>query len=136
MRDVSPAVRLFVRAFLAAFLIAGVAGVEAWPFSGFRLFSHVRSERVRGWQATVVDAAGVESPVRFWTMPVALRGLPHIADGFASLDGDRRRSVCRAWAESAAPAGREVVEVRLYATSERLTEPGSWRRELRHTCAL
>jgi hypothetical protein len=132
LRDVSPAVRLFVRGFLAAFLVAGLAGVEAWPFTGFRLFSHVRSEQVRGWQATTVDRSGVESPVRSSTMPIAYRGLQHVADGFAGLDGAGRLAVCRAWAGSAA----DVVEVRLYTTTERLTEPGSWRRELRHTCDL
>lgn len=134
MRDVSPAVRLFVRGFLAAFLLAGLAGVEAWPLTGFQLFSHARSERVRGWQVTTVDASGVESAVPYWTLPMSLRSMQHVADGFARLDDGRRLAVCRAWAESA--GSPDIVEVRLYATSERLTEPGSWRRQLRHRCEL
>ena len=36
-------IRVFVWIFLAAFMICGAAGIEAWPLTGFRLFSHLRT---------------------------------------------------------------------------------------------
>src|SRR5206468_2883631 len=34
----------FVSLFLTAFVVCGVVGIEAWPLTGWRLFSHVRTE--------------------------------------------------------------------------------------------
>ncbi|HKZ75754.1 MAG TPA: hypothetical protein VJ259_03740 [Actinomycetota bacterium] len=47
--DVPLRIRAVVAVFLSAFLVCGLAGVEAWPLSGFRLFSHLRTDRPEGW---------------------------------------------------------------------------------------
>ena len=112
------------------FALTGLLGIEAWPFSGFRLFSQVRTETVASWEVTTVDAAGVERPVRMdghsWL---------HVAAGMARLPEKERMAVCRAWASPAAIGS--VVEVRVYRTWApiRGSAPPP-RRELRASCRL
>ena len=121
--DVRPSTRVFVWCFLAAFAVAGAVGIEAWPFSGFRLFSHVRTGEVAGWEVAAVDAAGAERPVR-------LEGQSwlHVAAGMAELPERQRREVCWAWAPGA-------PEVRVYRTWTPLDgDGGPPRRELRASC--
>src|SRR6266511_3523031 len=55
---VAPWARRFVWAFLAAFVIAGVFGIEAWPLTGWRLFADARTAKQVSWQGVTVDAAG------------------------------------------------------------------------------
>jgi hypothetical protein len=131
---VRPAVKGFVVAFLAAFLVCGLVGLEVFPFTGWRLFSRVRTEHVAGWQAVAVDATGAERDVPFGDLPAAYRSWTHVASGLAALPEAERQAVCRAWAAGAASRGVAVAEVRVYATWESLAVPGSFRRELRHTC--
>ena len=41
---VQPWARPFVTTLLGAFVLCGLFGIEAWPLSGFRLFSAPRSD--------------------------------------------------------------------------------------------
>ena len=132
-----PSTRAFVWGFLAVFALTGLLGIEAWPFSGFRLFSQTRTDTVAGWDATTVDASGVERPVEFhghsWI---------HVAEGMAGLADKERMAVCRAWASAGAVGA--VVEVRVYRTWTPLAsisgagggDGGPPRRELRASCVL
>jgi hypothetical protein len=123
---VRPSTRFFVWAFLAVFAVCGLAGIEAWPFSGFRLFSHVRTDQVAGWEVMAVDRDGGERPV-----VVGDRSWLHVAAGMEDLPDDERLAVCRAWVPGA------HVEVRVYRTWRPIDGGGSEpRRELRATCRL
>ena len=47
--------RRFVAAYLAVFLVCGLAGFEAWPLTGWRLFADARPARQPGFQAVTVE---------------------------------------------------------------------------------
>ena len=120
-----PSTRAFVWAFLALFALCGLAGIEAWPFSGFRLFSHVRTDQVAGWEVTLVDGSGAERPA-----PLGAGSWLHVAAGMERLPDAERLAVCRAWARGAG------VEVRVYRTWSPIDGGSPPRRELRAMCRL
>jgi hypothetical protein len=108
--------RWFVGAYLTLFVVCGVAGLEAWPLTGWRLFADARQARQPGFQAVTVDRAGRETPIPFRDLPAGYRGQVQVLKGFAGLPPARQAAVCQAWAEAVADRGGEVAEVRIYQT--------------------
>src|ERR671930_995812 len=92
--------RWFVWTFLTAFVVCGTVGIEAWPLSGFRLFSHLRSPHQTTWQAYAV-AGGRESRVPFNRLPAGDRGFTLLMKTFGSLSRERQLATCRTWAREA-----------------------------------
>jgi hypothetical protein len=139
---VGPGVRALVAVFLSVFVVCGLLQVEAWPFSGWQLFSHVRTAEIQGWLATGVGPDGIERPIPFGSFAAGHRGELGVLKGFDGLSPADRRDVCRAWADEMTRIGAEVVEIRIYATAvptrdqagERTVGGGS--RDLRHVCPL
>jgi hypothetical protein len=131
--------RWFVAAYLAAFVVCGLAGFEAWPLTGWRLFADARQARQPGFQAVTVDRAGRETPIPFRDLPAGYQGDVQVLKGFADLPADRQAAVCRAWAEAVRDRGGEVAAVRIYQTvtdvSARVGDRGAPpERTLRFTC--
>jgi hypothetical protein len=108
--------RRFVAAYLAAFLLCGLVGVEAWPLTGWRLFADARPARQPGFQAVTVDPAGRETPIPFAALPAGFHGNVQVLKGFAGLPDDRKLAVCRAWADAVGARGGQVAAVRIYRT--------------------
>jgi hypothetical protein len=134
-----PWARRFVAAYLALFVVCGLAGFEAWPLTGWRLFADARQARQPGFQAVTVDRAGRETPVPFRDLPAGYQGDVQVLKGFAGLPRDRQAAVCQAWAEAVRARGGQVAEVRIYATvtdvSRRVGDRGAPpERTLRFTC--
>jgi hypothetical protein len=107
-------VRAFVGAFLAAFAVCGFFGIEAWPFTGWRLFSHIRTDHQVSWRAMVVDAQGHEGPVRFGDLPRAYRNFPLVMRTFISLPHHEQAAACRAWLTAARRETSGVGAMRIY----------------------
>jgi hypothetical protein len=129
-------VRAFVAVFLTTFLVCGVLQVEAWPLSGWKLFSHLRTDEIRGWTATGAEAGGVERPIPFHSFGPGFQGALHVLKGFEGLGGRQRRDVCEAWADELARTGTEILEIRIYATTRSSRHPDVVRTELRYLCPL
>ena len=111
--------------FLTVFALCGLAGIEAWPFSGFRLFSNLRTDRIAGWEVTVADHGDAdEHDVSFGE-----RSWVHVAAGMAQLPDEQRMAVCRAWVHE------RGVDVRIYRTWTPIGG-GPVSRELRASCEL
>ena len=112
--------RWFVRSFLAAFVVCAIFGLDAWPLTGWRLFSHLRSEHVVSWQVTAVDPSGAETLIQFKDLGAGYRGAQFIARDFASLPPLDRVKVCEAWARTIRRVGRPVVAFRIYRVNQSL----------------
>ena len=131
--------RWFVGVYLALFVVCGVAGLEAWPLTGWRLFADARQARQPGFEAVTVDRAGRETPIPFPDLPAGYRGNVQILKGFARLPAGRQAAVCQAWAEVVRDRGGEVAEVRIYQTVTDVSQRSGDRgappaRVLRFTC--
>jgi hypothetical protein len=131
--------RRFVAVFLAAFVVCGVFGLEAWPLTGWRLFADARRPVQVSWQAVTVDRAGGETPVPFRDLPAGFQGDVQVLKGFAALPVGRQAAVCGAWADAVRARGGQVEAVRIYRVvadvSMRVGERGAPpAREPRFTC--
>jgi len=132
-------VKAFVALFLAVFVACGLFQLEAWPFSGWALFSHLRTDERPAWLVTGVAADGHERPIPFSTFPAAYRGHQHVINGFDDLSPDEREGACAAWAAEWARTASEadlggVDEIRVYAVTDSIRHPGSGQRHLRYVC--
>ena len=126
-------------AFLAAFVLAGVFGFEAWPLTGWRLFADARAARQVSWEAVTVDGAGRERPIPWNDLPVRFRGNVQVLRGFENLRPAKQVAVCAAWADGVRARGGDVRAVRIYRVSTDVSRragdraaPGT--RSLRFTC--
>jgi hypothetical protein len=132
--------RPFVAAFLAAIVICAIATIEAWPLTGWRLFSHLRIDRQVSWSAAAVDSAGREHPYPLGALPQGYRGFVFLMRGFAARPPAEQAELCEAWREGTVEQlGFEVRAVRIYELRWRLSDREGDRarradRALRYTC--
>ena len=108
------AARWFVRIFLSAFLVCSIFGVEWWPLTGFRLFSHVRTAHRIQWTLDTVASGGVESPLWLGDVPRAYQGFHLIMPGFSRLQPAVQQATCAAWLAEARRVRTSVSEIRIY----------------------
>jgi hypothetical protein len=106
--------RVFVAAFLSAFIVCGLFGIEAWPLTGWRLFSHLRGSSLTTWQAETLDPAGHRTRLQFGHLPRAYRNFTLIMKNFARQSPTEQAAACADWAQAARGLGRTVVTVRVY----------------------
>ena len=114
--DVSPRTRHLVHAFLLVFAITGIAHIELYPFSGFRLFSELRDDERLGWQLKAVDDEGEEIGIDLDDLPLGYRHTARLIPGMAHLSADERDAICDAWVGPLRARGIHVVRVRIYRT--------------------
>ncbi|HYZ02061.1 MAG TPA: hypothetical protein VFA92_11255 [Candidatus Binatia bacterium] len=133
--------RWFVWSFLAALLVCGVVGIDAWPLTGFRLFSHLRYDHQTEWQAFAVRTDGSEARLRLARFPGGYNGFPLVMRNFESRSPGERSDMCRAWLAAASGLRDSAVAIRIYVVDRRL-EPRHGRRAasvprrtLAYTCA-
>jgi hypothetical protein len=113
--------RLFLVAFVGAVAVCGAFSVEAWPLTGFRLFSRERHELATGWMATSVNARGHETRIRFARFPPADGYFIAIMATYGQLSPDEQAATCRAWARLVRSHGASTAGgLRLYATKRHM----------------
>jgi hypothetical protein len=132
--------RWFVWSFLTALLVCGVLGIEAWPLTGFRLFSHLRHSSQTEWQAFAVKSHGEEVRLPLSRFPGGYNGFPLVMKTFASRSPGEREAMCDAWMVAASSLRGPTAAIRIYIVDRRLepreghraaTVPG---RSLAYTC--
>jgi hypothetical protein len=134
-------VRPLVAAYLIAFAVCGVFAIEAWPLTGWRLFSQVRRPVRLAWQAVTVDRRGAETPISFHVLPRAYRHLVLIMQVYPKYTPARQEAVCEAWAAAMRGRGRQVSGVRIYRLRYDLrrhihrTHAPAPKRHVRYLCA-
>jgi hypothetical protein len=112
--EVPARVRWFVWAFLTVFVVTGLAEIEAFPFTGWRLFSGLRHERTTSLAAFGVDGAGLERPFAFRELPPAYHWGSNVLRGFTRRSPAEQARICDSWVSAARDAGRDVALVRVY----------------------
>jgi hypothetical protein len=115
-----PWARPFVAVLLGAFLLCGVLGIEAWPLSGFRLFSAPRSSVTTGWRLVALTTEGEEVPVNVSRFGAAYRGFGFVARSFDQLPASERVAVCRTWLRAAASIGIDATALQLVRVDQAL----------------
>jgi hypothetical protein len=134
---VSKPVRWGVYAFLGIFVVCALVGIEAWPFTAFKLFSQVRTHERVTWELVAVTADGDrheivpgELPIAYRTATIRLGDLDHMSD-------DEADELCRAWAEPLTDEGIAVVEVRIFEhTDDVRPDVDTEVVELAHACRV
>jgi hypothetical protein len=106
-----------VHGFLLVFAITGLAHLELWPLTGFRLFSELRPSVRESWAIVAVDRAGDEHDVVLHDLPVGYRNTVKILLGFEHRSPESRDEVCDAWATPLRAAGTDVARIRIYAVT-------------------
>ncbi len=124
-----------VHAFLIVFALTGVFRLELFPFTGFRLFSEIRTDVRESWQLRAVGPAGDETPIRLAELPLAFRNTTRLLLEFEGLSQAARDAVCDAWAQPRRDSGATVTGVRVYAVVESVRPGGDRpRRRLAYEC--
>jgi hypothetical protein len=106
--------RVVSRSLVALVLVCGVASVEAWPLSGIRLFSTLRSDERVSYQLRAVDPRGNESTLAFGRLPVAYRNTQNLLPDFDRRTAAEREEICDAWALTPRANGQSVAFLRVY----------------------
>ena len=139
--SVPRATRWVVRIFLLAVLITVALRLEAWPLTGFRLFSNLRQEVRTTWVARTVAPDGKESTLWFDDLPRPYQDFYLLMPGFRRLPPSKQRSICAAWLAEARRVRPRTAALRIYRV-ERDLRPGTagrpareiWRR-LQYACS-
>jgi hypothetical protein len=110
--------RPFLYGFLAVLLLTALLAVEWWPFTGWKLFSQLRTGTVHGWQVTTVDPAGNEEALDFGALPRGFSGWFQLAQRLPSMTASDRDELCTTWLTATHDAGTGAVGVRVYRTTQ------------------
>lgn len=134
-RGLRSARRVLTWLLVAAVAVSGLSGIEAWPLTGWRLFSERRHPVTTRHEARVAAADGSEAPVPFNDLPSSYSGSVPVLAQMARQRPDRREPACSAWADATARlTGIPVAEVRVYEVVADLRD-GRTRATLAWTCA-
>ena len=131
--------RLFVGVLFALLLVPGLIGFDAWPLTGWRLFSASRDADVTRWVIEASDADGDRRVVSLEDLPLRYR---HAEWPMAELPGasdERRDDVCEALLEAVVRVQPGTEELTIARDHAHLVErDGRWRTEHDidpfHTC--
>jgi len=127
-RDAVPrSARWLVGTLLVLLLVPGLVGFDAWPLTGWRLFSLARDETQTLWVLEAVDGGGSPRRVDLEELPLRYR---HAEWPMADLPGAstaRRQAVCEALLAAVVDVEPATAELRIARDAARLEErDGEW----------
>jgi hypothetical protein len=114
-------------------IVCALFGIEAWPASGFRLFSQVRQPVQSRWVLVSVDERGTERVVRVASLGRSYRQSGHLLPSVPRATTAEQRSMCAAWLHASGE-----FRLRIYRETLRVQRPPHapivTARVLRHEC--
>ncbi|MGQ0823680.1 MAG: hypothetical protein ACT4OX_01400 [Actinomycetota bacterium] len=135
-RSVEARVRHFVYGFLGLVLVSGLAALEYWPLTGFRLYHELRTPTHPSWELVVVDGAGTEHAASLYDLPIAYRNTERQLGRRADVDPARAAAVCAAWAAPFGERNPGAEELRIYRSRIVARSGESVSRQLVYTCPV
>lgn len=139
-QDAAPrSARWLVGALFVLLLVPGLIGFDAWPLTGWRLFSLARDDTQTLWVLHAVDEDGSSRLVDVEELPLRYR---HAEWPMADLPGastERRQAVCEALLGAVVDVEPATVELRIARDEAQLQERDrEWvvmdELEVLHTC--
>jgi hypothetical protein len=139
-QDAAPrSARWLVGALFVLLLVPGLIGFDAWPLTGWRLFSLARDDTQTLWVLHAVDEDGSSRLVDVEELPLRYR---HAEWPMADLPGastERRQAVCEALLGAVVDVEPATVELRIARDESQLQERDrEWvvmdELEVLHTC--
>jgi hypothetical protein len=116
--------RIFVAVLFALLLVPGVVGFDAWPLTGWRLFSVSRDADQTRWVIRATDEDGETRTVSLEELPLRYRHAEWPMSELPGASDDRRRAVCEALFEAVAASDPTTVELTIARDRARLVERG------------
>jgi hypothetical protein len=115
--------RPVVYGFLVAVLVCGLFSIEAWPLTGFRLYSDVRPETRYTHEIVAELADGTERVVDLDRFPLGYHNTNLWIRGFDHYSPAKREEICAGWVVPLEEDGLDVVAVRVDTLVTHLSEP-------------
>lgn len=114
--------RVLVAVLLVLLLVPGVIGFDAWPLTGWRLFSVDRDEDQTRWVLRATDATGDTRTVSLEELPLRYRHAEWPMSQLPGASGSRRDDVCTALFEAVTDVDPDTVELTVARDRARLVE--------------
>ena len=108
----------------ALLLVPGVVGFDAWPLTGWRLFSVSRDADQTRWVIRATDEDGDTRTVSLEDLPLRYRHAEWPMSELPGASAERRRAVCEALFEPVAAVEPSTVELTIARDHARLVERG------------
>lgn len=122
--------RIFVAFLFVLLLVPGVVGFDAWPLTGWRLFSVNRDAEQTRWAIRATDDAGDTRTVSLEELPLRYRHAEWPMSELPGASDERRRDVCVALLDAVVEVEPATVELAVARDRARLVEDdGHWRTE-------
>jgi hypothetical protein len=116
--------RVFVAVLFALLLVPGVVGFDAWPLTGWRLFSVSRDADQTRWVIRATDEDGETRTVSLEELPLRYRHAEWPMSELPGASAERRGAVCEALFEAVATVDPTTVELTIARDRARLVERG------------
>ncbi len=131
--------RWLVGALFVLLLVPGLVGFDAWPLTGWRLFSLARDETQTLWVLQAVDDDGSSRLVDVEELPLRYRHAEWPMAELPDASTARRQAVCEALLGAVVDVEPATAELRIARDRARLEErDGEWAviddLEVIHTC--
>ncbi|HEY8527197.1 MAG TPA: hypothetical protein VIL48_19670 [Acidimicrobiales bacterium] len=133
--------RWLAGAVLVLLIVPGVLGLEAWPLTGWKLFSLSRDASQTAWVIEAVDAEGGSDTVDPEELPLGYRHAEWPMAELRTASDARRQAVCEALLGAVVDVEPGTVAVNILRDRQELVErDGEWvvthDPEVVHTCTV
>jgi hypothetical protein len=139
--EVRRPVRAYVGALLSLLIVFAAIDIEAWPLTGWRLFSTIRDDTQTGWVVEATDVEGDSRIVSFEELPPSYRNAAWVVAQLPNASVEKREAVCNAMLAAVVDVEPDTVSVRVARDRAQLEErDGEWAvqhdLETLHTCGM